>query len=515
MPTTILIVDDEPVQRRLLESAVNKMGYRTVLAEDGDDAMAKLNPGSGRNVDLVVMDLVMPGLDGMGALERMRSEKITTPVIVQTAKGSIDAVVSAMRAGACDFFVKPVSFERLSISIANALKLGAMEDAVQKVQKSSNGEFGFEDLIANSSAMDRVIKLGKRAADSTIPVLIEGESGVGKEVIAKAIQGSGDRRGKPFVTVNCGALPENLVESILFGHEKGSFTGASGTHVGKFVEANGGTLFLDEVGELSLDIQVKLLRAIQEGEVDPIGAKRPKKTDFRLISATNRDMIEMVRQGRFREDLYYRLNVFPIGVPSLRQRKSDIASLVRYFTARLSLEQGRRNITGIRADALAMLEAFDWPGNIRQLENAVYRAIILCEDDQLKIEDFPHVEVEINGFVAEIGGHAQEVVPIGDNASGNDIDRLEDGHASPLSGAIDGTFLNLSGSDGTPRTLSELESDAIQSAITYHDGRMTKVARSLGIGRSTLYRKLKEYGLDENGKLSATEPAHVSTEQCA
>lgn len=515
MPTTILIVDDEPVQRRLLESAVNKMGYRTILAEDGDDAMAKLNPRSGQDVDLVVMDLVMPGLDGMGALGRMRSEKITTPVIVQTARGSIDAVVSAMRAGACDFFVKPVSFERLSISIANALKLGAMEDAVQKVQKSSSGKFDFEDLIADSAAMDRVIKLGKRAADSTIPVLIEGESGVGKEVIAKAIQGSGGRRGKPFVTVNCGALPENLVESILFGHEKGSFTGASDSHAGKFVEADGGTLFLDEVGELSLDIQVKLLRAIQEGEVDPIGSKRPRKTDFRLISATNRDMIEMVRQGLFREDLYYRLNVFPIGVPPLRQRKSDIASLVRYFTARLSLEQGRRNICGIRSDALAMLEAFDWPGNIRQLENAVYRAIILCEDDQLKIEDFPHIEVEIKGFNTEPGKLSTDVVPIRGHAGGVGDELSQSVDTDQFVGALDGTYLNLAGLDGQPRTLSELESDAIQSAIAHHEGRMTKVARSLGIGRSTLYRKLKEYGLDENGEPARAEKPQVSTEHCA
>jgi len=282
MATTVLIVDDDPVQRRLLEAIATKLGHNVVTAEDGELGLAALQNQQSVPIDLVVLDLVMPGLDGMGVLARMAELGYEQPVIVQTSQGGIDTVVSAMRAGAQDFVVKPVSPERLSVSIQNAMKVGAMEDAVQKIRKSTTGTFTFKDMIADSPAMDKVVRLGERGAKSSIPILIEGESGVGKEVIAKAIQGSSDRRGKPFITVNCGALPENLVESILFGHEKGSFTGAISAHTGKFKEADGGTLFLDEVGELSLDIQVKLLRAIQEGEIDPVGAKRPRSEERRV-----------------------------------------------------------------------------------------------------------------------------------------------------------------------------------------------------------------------------------------
>ena len=227
--------------------------------------------------------------------------------------------------------------------------------------------------------MERVIRLGQRAAASQIPILIEGESGVGKELIARAIQGAGDRRSKPFVTVNCGAIPDNLVESILFGHEKGAFTGAADKHTGKFREAHGGTLFLDEVGELPPEVQVKLLRALQDGEIDPVGARRPIRVDFRLISATNRSLIDLVKAGQFREDLYYRLNVFPIRVPPLRERREDIPELVRHFTARFAAEEGKSFIRGVNAPALQLLSRYDWPGNIRQLENAVFRAVVLAD----------------------------------------------------------------------------------------------------------------------------------------
>ncbi len=247
---------------------------------------------------------MMPGLDGLGVLKEMREREINVPVIVQTAQGGIETVVGAMRAGAFDFVVKPVSPDRLQTAIANALKIGALSTDVKRQRKRAPGSLTFFDIVSASPRMERVLRIGDRAARSQIPVLIEGESGVGKELIARAIQGSSERRDKPFVTVNCGALPENLVESILFGHEKGAFTGASDKHVGKFEEANGGTLFLDEVGELPLDIQVKLLRAIQEGEIDPVGARKPVKIDIRLISATNRELLAEVKAGRFREDLY-------------------------------------------------------------------------------------------------------------------------------------------------------------------------------------------------------------------
>ena len=252
-----------------------------------------------REIDLLILDLVMPDVDGMTVLERMRDQKRAVPTIVQTAHGSIETVISAMRAGASDFVVKPVGAERLQVSIKNALRVEALEDEVRRLNRQVTGTLTFKDLRSKSADMDRVIRLGERAAKSTIPVLLEGESGVGKEVIARAIQGASDRRSKPFVTVNCGALPENLVESILFGHEKGAFTGATERHLGKFVEANGGTLFLDEVGELPPEAQVKLLRALQDGEIDSVGAKRPAKVDIRMISATNQDLIDLVKARHF------------------------------------------------------------------------------------------------------------------------------------------------------------------------------------------------------------------------
>ncbi|MEP3300582.1 MAG: sigma-54 dependent transcriptional regulator, partial [Roseibium sp.] len=399
----ILIVDDDPIQRRLLQEAVQKFGHKVKLAEDGAEAVRILTGSEGADVDLVILDMVMPELDGIGVLTKIRGQKISVPVIVQTAHGGIDAVVSAMNAGAQDFVVKPVGPERLDVSIRNLLKTSALEGEITRFRKQASGTLTFSDIITHSPAMERVINLGKRAASSNIPILIEGESGVGKELIASAIQGSGDRKSKPLVTVNCGAIPDNLVESILFGHEKGAFTGAVEKHVGKFQEAHGGTLFLDEVGELPPEVQVKLLRAIQENEIDPIGAKRPAKVDFRLISATNRRLIDQVKEGAFREDLYYRLNVFPIWIPPLRDRPEDVPALTRHFLARFAAEERKPQVASITPDALAMLQAYNWPGNIRQLENTVFRAVVLCDGASLSVDDFPQVAAAIDHSPAMSG----------------------------------------------------------------------------------------------------------------
>src|SRR5882672_2488073 len=315
MSERILIVDDDPVQRRLLDNMVRRLGYEPLVAEGGDAAAAMLMSAEGARIDAVVLDLVMPDLDGLGVLAKMREAGLAIPVIVQTAHGGIDTVVGAMRAGATDFVVKPVGAERLAVSRRNALAASALQGELQRIKRSRSGTLGFKDIITRSARMQAVLRTAEKAATSAIPVLIEGQSGVGKELIARAIHGSGERRAKPFVAVNCGAIPDNLVESILFGHEKGAFTGATERHTGKFVEAHGGTLFLDEVGELPPAAQVKLLRAIQEGEVEPVGARKPMKVDVRLISATNRNLIADVKDGRFREDLFYRLHVFPITVP--------------------------------------------------------------------------------------------------------------------------------------------------------------------------------------------------------
>ena len=294
MNKTVLVVDDDPTQRRLIQAVLEREGFRVAHADSGRAALDHL--ASGQPADVVLLDLVMPGLTGQETLADMRQRGFAQPVIVVTATGGIDTVVAAMRAGASDFFVKPASPERIIVSIGNALSMGAFRAEVDRVKKQVGNKTTFEDLIGSGPAMQMVKRLGERAAKSSIPVLITGESGSGKEVIARAVHGCSERSGRPFVTVNCGAIPENLVESILFGHEKGSFTGASEKHLGKFQEASGGTLFLDEVGELPLDMQVKLLRALQESEIDPIGSKRPVKVDVRILSATNRDLSTAVAE---------------------------------------------------------------------------------------------------------------------------------------------------------------------------------------------------------------------------
>jgi len=488
MTATILVVDDDPVQRRLLDAMLKRFGYEVIVAEDGKAAVALFGGPDGQRIDAIVLDLQMPGLDGMGVLANLRERGIETPIIVQTANGSIETVVAAMRAGAADFVVKPVGAERLQVSLKNALKLGALEHELRYIKHRASNTLGFRDLATKSPDMGRVVRLAERAAKSNIPVLIEGESGVGKEVLARAIQGSSDRRGKPFVTVNCGAIPHNLVESILFGHEKGAFTGATERHLGKFVEANGGTLFLDEVGELPLDAQVKLLRAIQEGEVDPVGGKKSVRVDIRLISATNKSLLDQVKRGEFREDLYYRLNVFPITLPPLRQRREDIADLARGFLARFAAEEGRK-LSGITREAVALISSYDWPGNVRQLENAVFRAVVLADGDELDVSEFPQIAAQMEGYEVSIPP-APAPIARGE-AQGEPPPRIiqmpvRDPNALEL----------VAGSD--MRKLDELEREIITFALAHYRGHMSEVSRKLGIGRSTLYRKLKEYGLIDN-----------------
>jgi DNA-binding NtrC family response regulator len=424
----------------------------------------------------------MPGTSGQDTLKELRARGFGQPVIVVTATGGIDTVVQAMQAGAIDFFVKPASPERIIVSIRNALSMGALKGEVDRLKKHASGRTSFDDLIGASPAMTMVKRLGERAAKSSIPILITGESGVGKEVIARAVHGSSERGGKPFVAVNCGAIPENLVESILFGHEKGSFTGATDKHLGKFQEANGGTLFLDEVGELPLDIQVKLLRALQESEIDAVGGKRPIKVDVRIVSATNRDLSLAVKEGRFREDLYYRLNVFPIEAPALRERKEDVPALVDAFVKRFNIEEGK-SVVGATPETMAYLSAFDWPGNVRQLENAVYRAIVLADAPYLQPHDFPAISGVAPPVVAAESPPAVMAPAVTSSQLMPDI---------PQSIPV-----RILDERGHLRTLDEIEHDLIQLAIEIYAGHMSEVARRLGIGRSTLYRKVREQGLED------------------
>ena len=509
MTSQILVIDDDPVQRRLLTNMIERLGHVAHLAENGRSGLELLERKRGL-ISVILLDLMMPEMNGHGFLEAIAERGIDTPVIVQTGQGGIETVVLAMQAGAFDFVVKPVSPERLSVALTNALKLDHREGRGRPAKRSRSGSVGFDDVVSASPAMIRVLDLARRAAQSNIPVVLEGESGVGKEMVARAIQHASERASKPFITVNCGAIPHNLVESILFGHEKGAFTGATEKHVGKFADADGGTLFLDEIGDLPLDVQVKLLRAVQQGEIETIGARHPQKVNVRLISATNKDLINEVREGRFREDLYYRLNVFPIAIPALRRRKEDIPVLVRTFVERFALEQRLTAPLSVSSGAMALLTAYDWPGNIRQLENAIFRAVVLAEGPELTVKDFPQIATQIPGYVvAEKTGFTWEEtgpskIPV------VEADRLPSvyphfGTERSASHAAEHQPENAISSvddGGNVRKLADVEEELIRFALKFYRGQMSQVARKLGIGRSTLYRKLKDYGINPDDPFS-------------
>ena len=493
----ILVVEDDPVQRRLLKNAIERHGHVVHQAENGRIGLEMVKRDSGL-FNVIVLDLMMPEMTGLEFLDALHEFGTQIPVIVQTGQGGIETVVQAMRAGAFDFVVKPVSPERIATSISNAMKLDQREVKARAGRRSRSGSVGFDDIVSASPAMLRVIDLAQRAAQSNIPVVLEGESGVGKELVARAIQSGGDRSNKPFVTVNCGAIPHNLVESILFGHEKGAFTGATERHIGKFMEADGGTIFLDEIGDLPLEVQVKLLRAVQQGEIETVGARTAHKVNVRLISATNKDLIEEVKNGHFREDLYYRLNVFPITIPALRKRKEDIPNLVRVFADRFSSEQKSGRRMTVNAGALALLTAYDWPGNIRQLENAIFRAVVLAEGPELTEADFPQIVAQLPEY--DVVDH---LALVSDN-TGLDLDEgygenfrtsaLGEMHHR-LQEAPENAIASVNPA-GDVRRLADVEEELIRFALKFYRGQMSQVARKLGIGRSTLYRKLKDYGID-------------------
>ncbi|GEQ97375.1 sigma-54-dependent Fis family transcriptional regulator [Iodidimonas gelatinilytica] len=473
-PHLILVVDDEPTQRHLLSGMITRAGHRVETASDGQAALTRLLDQDLPAVSCLVLDLQMPGLSGLELLEKLKPHKPNLPVIVLTAHSGVTRIVQAMKAGASDFLVKPASAERIRTAIDSALSHVAMTGELAPMRATEQAHPGFDDLIGESDTLKSVVRLAKKAAKTSIPVLIEGASGVGKEMFARAIHESSDRAGKPFVAVNCGAIPENLVESILFGHEKGAFTGAVERHIGKFQDASGGTLFLDEVGELPHDIQVKLLRVLQENEVDPIGGGQTVPVDIRLISATNRNMADLVSKGIVREDLFYRLNVFPLTIPSLKDRADDIPQLAQHFARIIALTEGIEPKT-LSKSATIMLRRYPWPGNIRQLQNAVFRAVVMSDGPKLEVEDFPQIAPKHtappSGLVETSGSH-------------------ED--STPC--------LPLITEDGDFRTLADIEAEAIEAAIQRYDGRLSEVARRLGIGRSTLYRRLDELGLSPKTK---------------
>ncbi len=497
----ILLIDDEPDIRTSLAKFLKKLGHRVITAGDALEGLSLFHTNE---VEVIITDIRMPRMDGLELLRRLKEvERSSVDVIIITGHGDLDNAINALRYGAFDYLQKPMNVKELAHTLQRLeeyrlllseysslkdnfnqrleVKAQALRNQAEQLRRAYLDEVGLNGFRVYSQAMRRVVSLAEKfAREASLPILIQGESGTGKELLARYVHHFGRTDPlRPFVAVNCGAIPANLVESTLFGHEKGSFTGATGKHMGKFQEADGGTLFLDEIGELPLDMQVKLLRALQEGEVDPVGSNRPVRVDVRIISATNRDLTREVEAGRFREDLFYRLNVFPIEVPSLRARKEDIPALVRHFITRFNAQESR-SVVDAAPETMAMLAAFEWPGNVRQLENAVFRAVVLCEGDYLGPGDFPQISgvmpdladlppppMASNSAAFEHGGERTSLppVPIMD----------EGGHLRPL---------------------ESIERDLIEFAIETYAGRMAEVARRLGLGRSTLYRKVREDDLD-------------------
>lgn len=487
-PPKILLVDDEPTQHKLIGAAVRGTGYDITSCMGGQEAIDLLASPEGKTIDAVLLDLSMPDVGGIDVLNAVRPNRPNLPIIVLTAFFSNSNVSGSMRAGATDFLVKPASGERIRTAIAAALDKNTPQGELRPLTEKMQSGGTFKDLIGTSQAMASAVSVATKAANSTIPVLIEGESGVGKEMFARAIQSASPRKYGPFVVVNCGAIPANLVESILFGHAKGAFTGASEAHTGKFIEADGGTIFLDEVGELPMETQVKLLRVLQEGEVDPVGSSQTQQVDVRVLSATNRTLSEEVTKGNFREDLYYRLNVFPVRIPPLRKRVDDIESLAKHFINKVCASENI-SVRSLSPDAMELLKHFRWPGNVRQLQNVMFRAVVLADEETLTMDDFPQVQAQM---LASFGGEALEDSP--------------GIHTSAQSVLLNSANITLLNDEGHIRPLADIEADVIGWALEHYQGRMTEVARRLNIGRSTLYRKVAEFHLETDFS-SANEPS--------
>jgi two-component system, NtrC family, response regulator HydG len=457
-PATLLIADDDPGLRESLERALTREGYRVVLASDGRAALERVQAGG---VDLIVTDLRMPGLTG---LELLRAAKAIMPdvdVILLTAFGTVEEAVKAMKDGAYDFLTKPFRREQLIKLIDKALERRDLIEQNRALKQQLEDLRAKGQMIGGSPAFRRMITLVEQIADSSATVLIQGESGTGKELVARTIHERSGRRAGPFVAVNCAALPETLLESELFGYEKGAFTGAAGRKEGRFELASGGTLFLDEVADLSLITQPKILRVLQEGEFERLGGTRTLQVDVRIVAATNQDLADMVKEKRFREDLYYRLNVITIRVPPLRERHEDIRLLAQYYVRIYGAKNGR-TLEGFTAEAVDRLESYAWPGNVRELENLVERSVILARKDRIDAEDLPD---EIMGVKRPPRDAILELV-------------------------------------GTP--LEEVEQRLLDETLRITGGNKTQAAKLLGIDVRTVARKLerREEDLADGGERS-------------
>jgi DNA-binding NtrC family response regulator len=453
MEKKVLIIEDDATQRFILGEFLRKnFNFDCYKAENGRAAKDILNDHHSK-IALVISDVQMPVMGGIEILKHIRNVYPTLPVIMMTASTDMDNAVKAMKLGAIDFITKPYDKNRLNVTIANVIKIRSMATEIIRLKTNGRDHFNFEDMIGFDSGLCDVVKLGRKAAIVDLPVLVQGETGTGKELFAKAIHSESKQAASEFVAVNCGAIPTDLVESTLFGHEKGAFTGATEATIGKFREADGGTLFLDEIGELPLAAQVKLLRVLQENEVQPIGAARAVKVNVRIICATHRNLSDDVKKGYFREDLFFRLNILPITLPALRDRIDDIPKLIELFLNKIS-KQSNIPLKKIDKKSLNFFKDYSWPGNVRELENIINRAFVFSDSDVLNISDF--------NFQEKPSAYINDAEDYKKNAN-------------------------------VCRTLEEVEYDTIKKAMEFHDSNVTHAANSLGMAKSTLYRKLRYY----------------------
>lgn len=449
MKFTILIVDDEKNLREGIAADFEMDGYNVKLAANGKEGLELLSKG---DIDLVITDLRMPGaISGEELLRRVTTETPGIPVIVLTGHGSIDAAVNAMQNGAFNFLTKPLNLKQLEMNVQRALEGRELRLNHQSLLKQVE-ERQSSDIIGKSPLMQNVMKLVQKVSNSKVSVLITGESGVGKEVLAETVHKLSSRKDKPMIKVHCAALTESLLESELFGHEKGAFTGAETMHKGKFELAHGGTIFLDEIGEINQNIQVKLLRVLQERQFERVGGEQTIDVDVRVIAATNKNLSEEVKSGRFREDLYFRLNGVEITIPPLRERKDDIPLLIQNFIEKYNKEN-EKNVTGFSSAAKSAVYSYDWPGNIRELQHCIEVAVVMATGSEIQLEDLPQ------NIVSKSKSKAISI-PMG-------------------------------------LSLSEAEKILIQENLSFNGGNKSKTADILGIGRKTLHRKLQEFGLEE------------------
>ena len=492
MAARVLIVDDDPAECRHLEKVIRGLGHLTESVAGGEAALTRLARKGAPPVSAVILDLVMPDVDGMAVLERLQRVSHGIPVIVQTPAAGADASGSAMRLGAFDFLVKPGSVERIRTSLANALRLGALEDEIVRMRRSRSGTLQFGDIVGDTPSTERVLRLAERSARSSNPVLIEGERGVGKELLARAVHGSSGRRGRGFVMLNGETAGQAELEAALFGPEAVDAKGRS-----RHSDASGGSLYIDEIGALPLAAQARLVAFLEMRDRDAHSGERTQRNDICVIAAASHPLIDLVSAGRFREDLFYRLSVTRIGLPPLRERRGEIPHLARRILARLGAEEMRSGIFGISAAATDLLSACDWPGNFRELENAILRAMMLCGGSELSPVDFPHLGAPSDNSGLRQSRHpvpAAHFVAANQEQAVSERPLLAGPRADTRIAARYGVA-RLLDERGDMRPFEVLEEEVIRFAIDHYRGRMSEVARRLGIGRSTLYRKIRDYGI--------------------